>query len=238
MIKKIKKIALITGVTGDIGRSVCASLLEQGYMVLGISSNKKRQEELKKIIKINKNNLILFKCDLSKLNQVEVLCKKIKKHYGTPNIIINNAGIFNFLLLQQISLKEIDHTFNVNVMAPIVLCRSFINDFKKRRSGKIINICSSSSYNGGGTHGHTVYSATKHGLLGFSRALDEEVRKYNIRVGTISPAGVEGRMISNRKDLDKKTMMKPSEVTDAVNYLMHANGKSIVYEIRLWRMLR
>ncbi len=118
MIKKIKKIALITGVTGDIGRSVCASLLEQGYMVLGISSNKKRQEELKKIIKINKNNLILFKCDLSKLNQVEVLCKKIKKHYGTPNIIINNAGIFNFLLLQQISLKEIDHTFNVNVMAP------------------------------------------------------------------------------------------------------------------------
>ena len=91
---------------------------------------------------------------------------------------------------------------------------------------------------GGGTAGHTVYSSTKHALLGFSRALDEEVRNFNIRVGTISPAGVATEMVKNRTDLDQNSMMSTTEVADAVLYLLKSQGKGIVYEMRMWRMLR
>ena len=102
----------------------------------------------------------------------------------------------------------------------------------------IINICSSSSYNGGGTFGHTIYSSSKHALLGFSKALDEEYRKKNIRVGTISPAGVVSGMTKNRKDIKKNSLISLNEVTRSIIYLITQKGKGIIYELRLWRMYR
>jgi len=68
--------------------------------------------------------------------------------------------------------------------------------------------------------------------------LDEEVRKNNIRIGTISPAGVSTDMVKSREDLDQDSMMNPEEVADALSFLLKSNGKGIVYEMRLWRMLR
>ena len=108
----------------------------------------------------------------------------------------------------------------------------------KNKWGRIINICSSSSYNGGGGPKHCVYSSTKHALLGFSRALDEEYRLKNIRIGTVSPAGVKSKMTSSRKDILQSSLMESKEVTEAIMYLLLSSGKGIVYEMRIWRMLR
>jgi short-subunit dehydrogenase len=75
-------------------------------------------------------------------------------------------------------------------------------------------------------------------LLGFSRALDDELREYNIRVGTVSPAGVRTDMVAERFDIDHTTFMSPDEVAEAVMYLVTADGPGIVYEMRIWRMNR
>ena len=233
------KIALLTGITGGIGESIANKLLENDIKVIGLTSkNKNNHKEIYKKFSNNKNLIAILTCDLKRINQVKKTCLEIKNKYGCPDIIINNAGQFHFKNLERFSLDEIVSSYNVNIIAPIIICKFFILELKKKNWGRIINICSSSSYSGGGTPGHTIYGSTKHALLGFSRALDEEVRKNNIRIGTISPAGVSTDMVKSRKDLDQDSMMNPEEVADALSFLLKSNGKGIVYEMRLWRMLR
>ena len=232
------KLALVTGVTGDIGLAITESLLNNGVKVLGISLNKKKQNNILRKFKRYKNSLYIINFKLEKIDQIEKLCMKIKKTHGVPDIIVNSAAEFYYNKLERNSLSKIINNFNLNVISAILISKSFIKDLKKQKWGRIINICSSSAYNGGGTSGHCVYSATKHALLGFSRALDEEVRTSNIRVGTISPAGVKGNMTKKRYDIKQSSLMEPSEVSDAVNYLINSDGNGIIYEMRIWRMKR
>ena len=233
------KIAILTGITGGIGKSIANKLIENNIKVIGLTSKKKsQQKDIFKKFSNYKNLVEIFTCNLENNKQVEETCLEIKQKYGCPDIIINNAGQFHFKNLECFSLDEIISSYNVNIIAPIIICKFFISELKKKKWGRIINICSSSSYSGGGTPGHTIYGSTKHALLGFSRALDEEVRKSNIRIGTISPAGVSTDMVKNRKDLDQDSMMASQEVADALFFLLESDGKGIVYEMRLWRMLR
>lgn len=232
------KIALITGITGGIGFAIANKLSTENIYIIGITSPLKKKKSI--IRKLNTlNNIIeIFECDLSNNDDVTKICSKINKKYKTPDIIINNAATFSLKNIENFSIKEINYNYNINIIAPIIICNFFIVDFKKRKKGNIINICSSSSYTGGGTGGHTIYASTKHALLGFSRALDEEVRRYNIRVGTISPAGVLTDMMRYRDDIDKKSLMAASEVADGVFYMLKSKGKGITYEMRIWRLNR
>lgn len=237
-INNLTKFALITGVTGDIGKAIVKNFLENNIHVVGISKSEQKQKKLLSELKKYKNNIDLINIDLEKVNLLEQKLKKIKNKFGIPNFIIHCAGIFKHKNLEKHTNREIIEIFNLNVLSSIFISKYFINDLKKARKGKIINICSSSAYNGGGNYGHSIYSSTKHALLGFSRGLDEEVRELNIRIGTVSPAGVTGKMTNNRTDIVKSSLMEPKEVANAVDYLIKADGKGIIYEIRIWRMNR
>ena len=231
------KTILVTGVSGTIGHDIAKKLLvNKKIKIIGIVSGLRKSNLIKDLL-LN-NNFYLYKMDLNKIKQISRHCNKIKKIYGNPDIIINSAGIFNFKKLTSYSLEDIVSNFNINSLSPIIITKFFINNMVKNKWGRIINICSSSSYNGGDTIGHCIYASSKHALLGFSRALDEEYRSKNIRVGTISPAGILSKMTKNRKDIKKSSLIPVSQMTDAVLYLLLSNGKGIVYELRLWRMQR
>ena len=232
------KIALLTGINGGIGQDIARQLLDENVKVIGLTSNNNNKKNVYKNLSNHKNLVDLYSCNLVNSRSVDKVCKMIIDKYGIPDFIINNAALLDLKNLENFKLDEIISAYKVNVLSPIQICKFFIEGFKNRKSGSIINICSSSAYSGGEAAGHTVYSSTKHALLGFSRALDEEVRNFNIRVGTISPAGVATDMVKNRTDLDQNSMMSTSEVADAVLYLLKAKGKGIVYEMRMWRMLR
>ena len=236
------KIAVLTGITGDIGQAILKALSAENIKVIGISSGNKKRNKIIKKLKEDKNVLDIIKCDLSSEKTIEKICNQINKKYKKINILINNAATLNLKNLESFSNKEVRNIFNVNILAPIFLTKYFIKKMKQDKDGNVINICSSSSYPGGGKEGHTVYSATKHALLGFSRALDEEVRKLNIRVSSISPAGVNTEMmkkrLKNSKDISKKSLMTTKEVSDALIFLLKSNGRGIVYEMRISRMLR
>ena len=232
------KIALITGINGGIGQEIARQLLEKKIKVIGLTSHKKNKKNIFHNLLNDKNLIDVFACNLVESESVEKTCNLIFDKFGVPDFIINNAALLELKNLENFQLDDINSAFKVNVLSPIQICKFFIEGFKVRKSGSVINICSSSAYFGGGTEGHTVYASTKHALLGFSRALDEEVRGFNVRVGTVSPAGVSTNMVKDRVDLDQDSMMSPSEVADAVLYLLKSQGKGIVYEMRLWRMHR
>ena len=164
-----------------------------------------------------------------------MLCENISQEVGALDIIVNNAGILHLENIENSSDELLRKSFEVNFFAPFAISRYFSPQVKENKSGVIINMCSSSSYTGGGASGHTIYASTKHALLGLTRSLDEELREHNIRIGSVSPAGVSTDMMMGRGDLDHSTFMTVDEVAEAVMFLINSKGQGIVYEMRMWR---
>lgn len=232
------KICLVTGASRGIGRSVVERLLESGAVVCATARNIDGLNRLKSDFSKYKENLHIFQADLSCHSDVINLCESVKTDIGDVDILVNNAGVLHLESLGNSTEELLRVSFEVNVFAPFALARYFSKAMIKRNKGAIINVCSSSSYTGGGAPEHCIYASTKHALLGFSRALDEELRSHNIRIGTVSPAGVATEMMTERADLDHSTFMTSDEVADAIMYMLENDGQGIVYEIRMWRKNR
>ena len=234
----VDKIALVTGASRGIGKAIVGKLLNSGAIVCATARNVDGLEELRSDFSQHKKNLHFFSCDLSCSADVNNLCESVSKEIGDIDILINNAGILHLESLENSTEELLRTSFEVNVFAPFALTRYFSQSMINKRQGIIINVCSSSSYTGGGAPKHCIYASTKHALLGFSRALDEELRSHNIRVGTVSPAGVSTDMMLSRTDLDHSSFMTADEVADAVMFMLNSNGEGIVYEMRMWRKSR
>jgi len=232
------KVCLVTGASRGIGKSIVKKLLESGAVVCATASNIEGLNQLKDEFSRYKEKLHIFSADLSSNSDVNDLCKSVNKEIGDVDILVNNAGVLHLEPLANSSEELLRVSFEVNVFAPFALTRYFSQAMVEKNEGSIINVCSSSSYTGGGAPGHCIYAATKHALLGFSRALDEELRSHNIRVGTVSPAGVSTEMMGGRADLDHSTFMTSDEVADAVMFMLESDGQGIVYEMRMWRKSR
>ena len=235
------KKCLVTGASRGIGKSIVRKLLESHAVVAASASSLKGLENLKvefsDIDNIEKN-LFLFQADLTLPDEVHKLCMSVNEVVGDIDILVNNAGILHLELLENSNEDILRKSFEVNYFAPFALCRFFSRAMINKKSGVIINMCSSSSYTGGGAPEHSIYASTKHALLGLTRALDEELRQHNIRVGSVSPAGVSTDMMSGRGDLDHESFMSADDVADAVMHLLNSSGHGIVYEMRMWRMNR
>jgi short-subunit dehydrogenase len=232
------KIALVTGASRGIGRAIVGKLLESGAIVCATARNHEGLATLRSNFSRYEKNLHLFTCDLSSSADVISLCESVSKQVKYVDVLVNNAGILHLETLENCSEDLLRTSFEVNFFAPFALTKYFSQSMIEKKKGIIINLCSSSSYTGGGAPKHCIYASTKHALLGFSRALDEELRSHNIRVGTVSPAGVSTDMMRSRGDLDHSSFMTSNEVADAVMFMINSDGEGIVYEMRMWRKNR
>ena len=227
------KICLVTGASRGIGKSLVERLLASGAIVCATARNIEGLNQLKSDFLQYNEKLHIFPADLSSNIDVHGLCERVNKNIGDVDILVNNAGVLHLETLANSTEELLRVSFEVNVFAPFALARYFSRSMVRKNKGAIINVCSSSSYTGGGAPEHCIYASTKHALLGFSRALDEELRSHNIRVGTVSPAGVSTEMMTDRADLDHSTFMTADEVADAIMYLLNSDGQGIVYEMRM-----
>ena len=232
------KICLITGASRGIGKAVVRNLLENNAVVCATSKNPKNLNQLKLDFSYYKDRLFTFPADLTSKVSIDKLCMFVDKTVGNIDVLVNNAGILHLATLDNSSEELLRSSFEVNFFAAFALTRYFSRSMKERKQGHIVNITSSSSYTGGGGPEHCIYASTKHALLGFSRALDEELRSHNVRVGTVSPAGVSTEMMAGRADLDHSSFMTTDEVAKAVMYMLFSEGEGIVYEMRMWRKNR
>jgi short-subunit dehydrogenase len=235
--KLFGKKCLVTGASRGIGKSIVKRLLESGAKVVASASNNEGLIALEAEFSNFSQNLITISADLSSTSDVDMLCRSVTTAVGNIDILINNAGILHLEDLHNCSEDLLRKSFEVNFFSAFALSRYFSESMIKNSSGIIINICSSSSYMVVAPQ-HSIYASTKHALLGLTRALDEELRPHNIRVGSVSPAGVSTDMMSGRGDLDHSTFMSADDVASSVMVLVESDGPGIIYEMRMWRMNR
>ena len=152
----------------------------------------------------------------------------------TVEIIINCAGIFSSKSIDNTTLNEFEDIFNVNVKAPFLLAKNFIGEMKKRRWGRIVNIGSSSSYSG--FKNSTAYCTSKHGVLGLSRSLFEEVKSDNIRVFSFSPGSIKTNMGKQVKNQNFDTFLDPKEIASFIIFTISFDSQLITSENQIRRL--
>ena len=210
------KNCLITGATGGLGINLAKVLLKNNCNIFLTSTNKLKLQKLKnELEKRNENNC------------------KIRKKFKTIDIVINNAGLFLSKPISKSKIDEFQNIFDVNVKAPFLFSKEFSQDMKKKKWGRIINIGSSSSYQGFSEG--SIYCASKHALLGLSRSLYAELKETKIRTFCISPGSIKTNMGKQDKKQNYKTFLEPKEVAEYIAYSINFDEELISEEIRLNR---
>lgn len=184
-----KKI-LITGAAGGFGQQFIKQLLEQGAYLILTDMNKENLEKVSSEILISIPNckgkiLGVFASDLSTREGCEAAYKSTLSISPQIDILINNAGLINYGYFHEIPIEKWEMLMNVNLMAPMYLSHSFMNDFVKQGKGHIVNISSVSGYVA--TSLGAPYSTSKFGVRGFGMALHGEAKKFGINVTNVYP---------------------------------------------------
>lgn len=230
------KNCLIVGASGGIGMQIAEKMSEFNYDLFLVGRNKNKLSTIRKrILSKNKSIKIEFEsADLTNDKSINQLIKKIRKKFGSIDILVNAAGAFIIKSIEDSSVEAFDENFKINVRAPFVFCKEFSKDMKKKKWGRIVNIGSSSSYNG--FKNGTIYCSTKHSLLGLSRALFAELKEYGVRTYCISPGSVRTKMGRLSKDQNFDTFIDPHEVAEYVAFVISFDKDLISEEIRLNRI--
>lgn len=236
-ILKNKK-CLITGATGGIGKEVAKLLYSNGCHIFLTSRNQKNLEKLKtelKNVKNNKNQVSYESGDLTKTEDINRIIKKVRKNFKEIDILVNCAGIFFIEPLSTSKLKDFENCLKISVIAPFIFSKEFSQEMTKKKWGRIINIGSSSSYNG--FKNGSIYCSAKHSILGLSRALQHELKEKNVRVLCISPDSTQTNMGKLSTDQDFNTFLNPKEVAEYIIFSMLFDKEMIIDESRLNRMI-
>jgi 3-oxoacyl-[acyl-carrier protein] reductase len=196
----MKKTVLITGASRGIGKSIAKLFALNNYNVIinyfkSDMLAKKLVEELKEINEAT----IAIKADISNKSEVDEMFEQIRLSFHCVDVLINNAGIANQILFTDMTAKQWDQIFDVNVKGMFHCTQAVAKDMICRKNGKIINI--SSIWGLCGASCEVAYSASKAAVIGFTKALAKELGPSNIQVNCIAPGIIETDM-NNSLDAD------------------------------------
>src|SRR3989304_2217454 len=221
------KVALVTGASRGIGKVILERLANDGAIAIGVDYN----EEYANTISVSLKELGFkgegFVMDVTKQDSIENCMELIIKKYGSPSILINNAGITRDNLMLRMSQEEWDQVIATNLTSVFRLSRVCIRDMVKARFGRIVNIASVVGYTGNA--GQANYSATKAGVVAFGKTLALEVASRNITVNSIAPGFIETDMTKKLSDEQREKLMsivpmkrmgQPNDIANAVGFLV------------------
>jgi 3-oxoacyl-[acyl-carrier protein] reductase len=195
------QVAVVTGASRGIGRAIAAALAAAGARVAGCA---------------RKPASDVFACDVGQPDAVARFADDVMRRFGPPDVVVNNAGVVARVRLDDMALDAWDAVVDSNLKGTFLVTRAFLPAMRARRRGRIINIASISGRQG--TAQLVAYCAAKHGVVGLTRALAQEVRADGIVVNAVCPGSVDTEML--RAGLPgAKPDMSPEDVAGVVLYL-------------------
>ena len=229
------KIILITGANRGIGHNILKKIATCGYTVIGTSRSKDGADLITETLKDFMGKGIVM--DVTNQESINTSVSQIKDDYGLIYGLVNNAGITNDNLLMRMSDEQWNTVIETNLTSLYRVTKSVVKDMMKARTGRIINIGSIVGMMGNA--GQSNYSATKSGLLGFTKSLAREVSSRNINVNAISPGFIDTdmtRALSEEqiealtKNIPLGRIASPDEVSSVVAFLLSDDSSYITGE--------
>ena len=225
--------ALITGAGGGIGTAVARRLAGLG-MNLALCGRREDRLRATAALTGRPEDMLVISADLMDEAQAKECVMQTCARFGGLDVLVNNAGLALNCPLEETSTADFDRLMAVNVRAPFLLCREALPALKRSDRATIVNIGSVVAHVGYADQ--AAYTASKHALLGLTRALAKEVWRDGVRVHMVSPGGVDTDMIRiARPDLSGEGMIQADEVAEMVEVLVRMRGNAVVDEIRLHR---
>lgn len=224
----MNKTAVVTGASGGIGEACCRALARDGYdIIIHYNSNKEKAEMLSEELKSSFGvRAACVCCDLSAEGAGKALGEKIKAITDRVDVLVNNAGLSLVGVFQCVDGDSVSRVMNVNLNSAMSLTAELLPFMIREQSGSIINISSVWGVTGGSCEVH--YSASKAGLIGFTKALAKETGASNIRVNCVAPGFIETEMNSCFSEEDVQGVVdetplcrtgKAEEVAELVAFL-------------------
>jgi len=229
-----KKVVLVTGGGTGLGFEISRALIQSGAKV--VITGRRERVLCNACESLGKNSNYIVN-DITELNSLPDLVDKVENEQGAIDILVNNAGINSKKHILQVSDEEFNNIIQTNLTAVFALSREAAKKMKQRKSGSIIMITSMAALYG--IPNVTAYSASKSGVLGFTRALSVDLAPYNIRVNAIAPGFIDSPMLRKAFDADhdrKKRVLErtplnslgnPEDVANAVLFLASDAAKFI-----------
>ena len=190
---KDKKI-IITGATGGIGNSLVKRFADSGSKVLATGTNEEKLSKLQKDF----SNIQIEKFNLGEHSKIDSFIESANSKLGGLDILVNNAGINLDSLTIRLTEENWKKVLDINLTSTFLMCKSAIKKMLKNKSGKIINITSIVGHTG--NFGQTNYSASKAGIVAFSKSLALEYAKKNININCVSPGFIKTEMTDKIPD--------------------------------------
>lgn len=201
------KTALITGASRGIGREIALKFADQGANVaFSDLTYDENAESLEKEIEAKGLKAKGYASDASSFDGSETLINSVMEEFGQIDILVNNAGITRDNLLMRMTEADWDLVIKVNLKSVFNLTKAVQRVMLKQRSGSIINM--SSVVGVGGNAGQSNYSASKAGLIGFTKSIAQEIGSRSIRCNAIAPGFIETAMTSKLDETVKKEWIK------------------------------
>lgn len=233
------KVAMITGATRGIGKQIALTLANESYnIVLNYRTENDELKQLKNEIESKKVKCLTVQGDVTNFEDCKQMIESAIKEFGKVDVLVNNAGITKDMLLARMKEEDFKQVIDVNLVGTFNMTKNVISYMMKARNGRIINI--SSVVGIAGNAGQTNYSASKAGIIGFTKSLAKEVASRNILVNAVAPGFIETNMTDVlkqevkdeiAKNIPLKRMGTPQDVANVVKFLASEDSSYITGQV-------
>ncbi|MGA2296413.1 MAG: SDR family NAD(P)-dependent oxidoreductase [FCB group bacterium] len=233
------KTAIVTGGSLGIGNSISLKLAEYGANVaLNYRKHKEEADEtIKQIENFGKQGLAI-QADVSNFSDAEKMVNEVISKFGRIDILVNNAGINWDGVIWKMTEEQWDKVIDINLKGYFNYIRAVAPHFKEQQSGKIVNITSINGLRG--KFGQSNYSASKAGIIGFTKAVAKELGKFSVNVNAVAPGLIETDMMKNAPENVRNAALQeiviariglPEDVANVVVFLCTELARHITGEV-------
>ncbi|MSS62926.1 3-oxoacyl-[acyl-carrier-protein] reductase [Velocimicrobium porci] len=233
------KVALVTGASRGIGRAIALSFAREGAkVIINYNGNQEKALGVKKEIEQHGGNAEIYACNVSDETSVKEMFDFIQKEYGTIDILVNNAGITKDGLILKMSEEEFQSVMDINLKGTFFCAKYASKQMMKQRSGRIINM--SSVVGVVGNAGQVNYSASKAGIIGFTKSLAKELGSRQVTVNAIAPGYIDTDMTKQLPEAIKERILetipmkrigKPEDIAEACVFLASKKADYITGQV-------
>lgn len=229
------KVALVTGASRGIGRSIALELASKGAkVVVNYAGSEDKAEAVVEEIKALGSSAFKVQANVSSEKDVKSMVKEVISQYGSLDILVNNAGITKDNLLMRMKETEFDQVIDTNLKGCFLCMKAVARQMMKQRSGRIINVASIVGVSG--NPGQANYVAAKAGVIGLTKSTAQELASRNILVNAVAPGFISTDMTDALNDEQKDAILNmiplaklgsPENVANVVRFLASSDADYI-----------